>query len=825
MTKQRTFPSLRAIVGLLAVLTVAASSAYAEIPAPPTPDWTWTKTGELTPALRQGFTATLVKLPGVPGDQYPVLVVGGYYPPDSTEPEVVDPVTETQVYNTPDKIWTTGGPTLSTSRQCHTATDLEDGRVLVAGGCDNTLSPINANNCEILDLDTNTEEPINSLNTARYDHTATLVTLPEGGKAVLVVGGSLGFLQPFADTSECYNVATNSWIKAYLKQPRYGHTATLLPNGKVLVVGGFGSAYEEPFFPAIADCEIYDPQNNSWEPVASLHTARGWHTATLLQDGRVLVAGGTGSIDLEPPPLDSYEIYDPDQGTWTIPDPKLYPDKHLQQGRRSHQAILLKDGNVLVVGGTDPSPGGDPTIPQTSEIYQPQLDSWTYIQYGLNLPRPPLINSVPSFTATLLDNSEGWVLVAGGGQTVCELFQPLEGFSFRGFSRGSVSEIVDWSWTRTAALANEIRSAGHTATLLSGGRVLVAGGALTEGWGTLKKIYGSTPIYSVLDNQWQTGLSLANPRWYPAAIPLTLGANAGKVLVIGGMAALSSCELYDGTAWSPAQDLPEPRLGATATLWTEGANAGKVLVTGGSPFNFYSTVLPITTFLYNLDGDWETIENLPVPGRISHTATLLGNGEVLVVGGVKAEFVQTQLVQTPLSSCARYDPAMQQWKPAASLNVARGMHTATLLTNGKVLVAGGQGDSGALRSYEIYDPNSDTWTMSDTELQHLQIPRAGHTAALLTQFPYAGMVLVTGPGRTCEIYNPDNDKWKITRTGLNESRNGHTTTLLEDGRVFVVGGESTTGDGEIFGPKAVGRGLPSLPTHPGKFKPWNLPKK
>ena len=816
MAKNRVNQRGRVIFVLLAAALgvwsgVAAFPAYAD-----TTDWTWVTAAALQPT-RIGFTATLVKLPKGQEGPSPVLVTGGL---EQLSQYSFQPLNLTQEYTVGKNIWTTSGLGLITARCWHTATSLDDGRVLVAGGAtyvDNTKqSTINAN-CEILDWIHNKVLTIAPLNSPRQNHTATLVELPGGVKSVLVVGGEFWMdnaKKSHLDTSELYNPDTDSWETKPLFDARTGHTATLLEDGRVLVVGGFKNEYDPQtgtISPALRKCEIYDPKNNSWSPAEPLNQARGWHTATLLTKapykGMVLVAGGMSAGNGAT--MDSYEIYDPEKNTWTLKE-----NKHLQVPRAKHRATELKDGHVLVVGGSDADSA------QTSEIYQPDQDSWIFIQYGFNFPRWEKrdVFHNGSLSATLLDNKGDWVLVAGGGQEPCELFQKPGGFAPR-----KVIETGKWSWEPTAAIADsEFRLGAHTATTLSGGRVLVAGGYFEKqnpdySWQRL--MYKSTPIYSA--NQWQTNLSLAHERGLHTATLLKGGTDAGKVLVAGGQAGLlelvqtlSSCELWDpnGTGgWNPAQeDLPAPRVGHTATTWDEGAHAGKVLVAGGGKLIYLPVLqfdfLPAPTFLRNLAGSWADAGNLNRP-RLFHTATVLTKGDdagkILVVGGITTEPDEQGKPQpVGLTSCELYDPSNGKWSKAADLNVARGLHTATLLTEGddagKIVVAGGQTNypSGeVLKSYEIYDPVKKTWTLSK---KHLQLFRTGHTAILLTKGPYKGKVLVAGPGKTSEIYYPASDEWRLTRTGFNYSRNGHTATLLEDGRVFVFGGEIANGMGEIF---------------------------
>jgi len=150
---------------------------------------------------------------------------------------------------------------------------------------------------------------------------------------VLVAGGRDNFFQ--IASAELYNPMTGTWSEARsLATARDSHTATLLPNGEVLVAGGFGGN---------ASAELYDPATGTWTATGSLITARGGHTATLLPNGKVLAAAGF-SVNYPYPCLSSAELYDPATGTWATAN-------NLAHVRSGHTATLLPNGNVLVAGG------------------------------------------------------------------------------------------------------------------------------------------------------------------------------------------------------------------------------------------------------------------------------------------------------------------------------------------------------------------------------------------------------------------------------------------------------------------------------------------
>jgi hypothetical protein len=299
---------------------------------------------------------------------------------------------------------------------------LLNGRVLVAGGIDAD----ELRRTELYDPASETWIATGAMTEPRYNHTATL--LRDG--RVLIAGG-VG-----SASAELYDPTSGTWTAtASMKSVRSGATATLLSDGTVLVVGGSISLSHGG---AVASAELYDPATGKWTTTGKLSEARYGHTATLLPDGMVLVAGGVGDGEDNPTINTSHvsaERYDPGAGTWSATGP-------LAEGRAKHTATLLLDGSVLA---TRQGQLG------SAELYDPESGSWATTG-NMNTDR-----FVP--TATLM--LDGTVLVTGGyGQETeasAELYLPAEG-----------------AWTATAHM-NAARS-DHTATLLPDGRVLVAGG-------------------------------------------------------------------------------------------------------------------------------------------------------------------------------------------------------------------------------------------------------------------------------------------------------------------------------------------------------------
>src|SRR6266568_423745 len=284
---------------------------------------------------------------------------------------------------------------LITPREAHTATLLNNGQVLIAGGQDNNSK--NIANAELYDLTAGTFTATGNLNTARKGHIASLLN----NGMVLIAGGQDINARPLAG-AELYDPATGTfYATGNLNTPRQYATATVLKNGKVLVAGGYGSPG------IVASAEIYDPVSGTFTPTGDLNTERIYHSATLLNNGTVLIAGGQSASVTA---LSSAELYDPSTGAFTA-------TANLHDPRNSHTATLLNNGTVLMAGGYDSS------VAELSgaEIYDPVAASYATVAN---------LNAKRNFhTATLLNN--GNILLAGGLDNnfnplgSVELYQPV----------------------------------------------------------------------------------------------------------------------------------------------------------------------------------------------------------------------------------------------------------------------------------------------------------------------------------------------------------------------------------------------------------------
>jgi N-acetylneuraminic acid mutarotase len=362
----------------------------------------------------------------------------------------------------------------------------------------------------------------------------------------------------------------------------------------------------------------------TWTATGSLITGRAEHTATLLSDGKVLVAGGIpdGTEQLE---LASAELYDPSTGTWSATGTMTTP-------RSNHTATLLANGKVLVAGGVC---------------------------------SPATTKGCPS------------VIDPDGAIAAAELYDPATG-----------------KWTATGSMTTERYL--QTATLLDDGDVLVAGAEHTDG------ILASAELYHPRTGKWTAIRSMITARTQQFAVKL----GDGKVLIAGGVGpvsatdhgALASAEVYDpgSRKWVATGDLISTRFQrGTAALLGD----GKVLLAGG--FESGEQALASAELYDPTTGTWSSIGSMHGP-RGESASTLLADRRVFVVGG----FAEPDVPDAPLLASAElFDPKMDSWIAAGSVGVGSFDLTATLLTNGQVLVTGGlAGPDGVTSSAELYDP-------------------------------------------------------------------------------------------------------------------------
>lgn len=333
------------------------------------------------------------------------------------------------------------------ARTGHTATLLKDGKVLIVGGGDNSA--------ELYDPENGTFSVTGPPVTGRLNASATL--LADG--RVLIVGG-LGLTAgpdghlPLLNTAEIFDPATGTFNSTgTMVQARQQHIATLLEDGRVLIAGGY---FDYICFTASA--ELFDPATGMFSSTGFMLSERVGHTTTLLASGEVLVVGGSNGCApdaADDPPWDPLfaELYEPNSG-------RFQGAGNMSTTRIHHAAVRLANGKVLVLGGI-PSLQNlheQPPNPSYAEVYDRMADAFS--------PTTGLTISPARYTATLM--TSGMVLIVGGKGTA-------------GTSTTEVQLLDPSSGVLTPTGALGTARVGHTATLLQDGRVLVTGGTDANG--------------------------------------------------------------------------------------------------------------------------------------------------------------------------------------------------------------------------------------------------------------------------------------------------------------------------------------------------------
>lgn len=347
----------------------------------------------------------------------------------------------------------------------------------------------------------------------------------------MLMTGSLAFLAGLIAPTFSLSTPPQSVRQvAELHTARAAHTATALPSGQVLVIGGMMDGGG-----GLASVELFDPARNTVQELGSLAQARAGHTATLLDDGRVLVAGGYNGEYLA-----TLEVLESSGN-------RFRPAGSLAERRSGHTATLLSDGRILLVGGI----GRGWTFLRSAELYDPRT--------GRSQPVGSLSVARESHTATLL--ADGRVLVVGGHRgrrqnmevyASAELYDPRTG-----------------RFTNAGTLATARHK--HDAIRLADGRVLVIGGADR----TDRVHFLTTEIYNPRTGAFEPGPAMAHRRYKIAGTSVRLP--SGDVLVTSGAPA---AELLDIDRWQfrevPGRFPAAYRFAAAAPL-----RAGEVFIAGG----------------------------------------------------------------------------------------------------------------------------------------------------------------------------------------------------------------------------------------------------
>jgi len=312
---------------------------------------------------------------------------------------------------------------------------------------------------------------------------------------------------------------------------------------------------------------------------------------------------------------------------------------------------------------------------------------------------------------------------------------------------------------------------GHTATMLLDGRVLFAGGQDEE-------ILNSAEVYDPTTGRFtMTGAMLVKRVAHSA----TLLRN-GKVLIVGGSednpfaGGQESAELFDPSSgtFTATGSMHFPRMSHCATLLQD----GRVLISGG--LNVKGTGNPPAEIYDPATGIFSEVGRLNY-ARFDHTATLLGNGEVLIAGG--AQVIGKRIEVT--SNAETFDPATQTFQPAGSLHTPRHKHSAITLASGRVLLMGGTDINlwnGTMASAELYDPASRSFSTTG------QMSTARYKMRDAVVGLPNGKILVAGGGERIEVYDPGSGVFVPVSGTVGAARYMGTATVLGDGRVLIAGG-------------------------------------
>jgi uncharacterized protein YjdB len=787
----------------------------------------------------------------------------------------------------------TGASPMNVARWLHTATLLNDGTVLIAGGS-SLANETTLNSAEIYDPVAGTFTLLaNTLNTARVGHTATLLSNGQ----VLIVGGYDPNTGIISD-SELYDPTAQVFIDlGNTNTPRYHHTATLLQNGEVLITGGETDPTPDG---AYNTAEIFNPATWTFTPVSStMVSAREGHAATLLNNGTVLITGG----DLPPNgSLNSAEIFNTASNMFTA------ISSNMMSPRIFHDSVLLNGGQVLLLGGENDSNGTSVAL-NTAELYNPTNQTFTATA-------GTMVSVRDHQTATLLN--DGTVLEAGGTDgtnifNTAELYttSQLTGLASIAisptspsvplgsqqlltatgtFSNGATEVLASVLWSSSSGnistISGDASDSGYLTSVAQGTATITASAAGVSGSttvtvpapslvsitlnpqsstlavGTAQQftatgLYSdgssqdltsaatwtsSSPVATVTSTGLVTGASLGN-----STIQASFGSQSGSTTITIGAAALVSVALSpasssipvgasqqyqvigtysDGStqnvtpsvAWSssPSDIVSENSSGlitglvqGTATVQAAlGTVSGSTSVTVTSPALTSVTISPTSlnmdvggtqqlsataTYSNSSSNDITSssswVSSNPLIASVSATGlvTAIGNGNVTI---------------TATSSGASGAATVTVGTSTGSLNTSRYDQAATLLPDGTLLIAGGiscqqSASCSYLATAESYSPDSGAFTYTGSLAQARSAP-----AVLLPN----GNVLIAG-GYYCgssgncqslssaEMYHPYfgyGYGYFSTVGNMTSARTGHTMTLLNNGQVLIVGGQNCT---------------------------------
>jgi N-acetylneuraminic acid mutarotase len=776
---------------------------------------------------RVGHTATLLS-------NGQVLIVGGYDPETGI-------IADAELYDPTAQVFIDLGNT-NTPRFRHTATLLQNGQVLIAGG-ETDPTPTGAHNtAEIFNPATwaFTVLPVN-MTTAREGHAATLL---DNGK-VLITGGDLPGMGSL-NTAEVYDPSANTFtaVPSTMTTPRIYHDSLLLNGGKVLLSGGENDSSGNST--ALNTAEVYDPTAQTFTAVPGNMTSIRLHqTATLLNDGTVLEDGGTDGTSV----FNTAEIYTTSvlAGLTSIAVSPATPSVPMGAQQLLVATGTFSDGSTQVLS----SALWTSSSPSVSAVSNDASDSGFATSAAQGTATITATAAGISGSATVTVTAPALVSIALSPQSPTMPLGTTQQFTATGtFSDGSAQDLTSTAtWTSSSSSAT-VSSAGlATAVQLGTSAIQASSGSISTSTNvtisapalvslalsplTATISVGTSQQFQVIGTYTDGSINnLTNlMSWF--AVPsetvsvnaaglatgveqgtATITASNGTLFAVGSMTvqaqaapslvavvvtpSQASIPIGSGQQFIATGNYSD---GSTqdftsSVTWTSSSNG----VASVNAFGLATATTQGSSTLTATSGSLSGSATISVTAsalalntsRYQHSSTLLNNGTVLIAGGVSCASAGSC---TYLNSAELYNPNMGTITYTGSLAVARAA-PAVLLGNGKVLLAGGyncdaNGNCASLKSAEIYDPNSNSFSSAGD----MTIDRYGHTMTLLAN----GKVLIAG-GETCssstsctalssaELYDPVAGSF----TGivpLNAARfNASAAFMPDSGKVLIVGG-------------------------------------
>ncbi len=645
---------------------------------------------------------------------------------------------------------------------------LPNGAILIAGGQTTTAASSALNEAELLMPDGTVTVTGNTLvAVGRSSHTATV--LPNG---LVLIAGGINNTGAVNLTTDIYNPTTNLFTAGpSLSVPRFAHTATLLQNGTVLICGG----YTDALGTVTNTCDVYTPDMTGAFGIGSIAagpamgTPRAFHTASLLSNGNVLITGGltTGGVYTQ-----TTEIYSNVSGLFG-------GGPGMSINRAFHTATTLGNGQVLIAGGgnsneTSTINMGGNLVTITSigtaatDIYDPQSNTIA--------PGTPMNEARRKFSATL--DANGSLNVTGGFGSIAvasDTYPSILVSTVLAFTGGNTfsNQPLDITNSVPPKLALSVDAAG---TIVGGqayfppSQITFSSGTVNVSSFTVALSNQGTCIYTPggSPTPWQCGvvqvLSLPPVSGSitctvpPCTSPITL-TPPGQTPPAMKETAGNSTPVF--VVISSMVFADEESYNPSQNSWTLNTAA----LSGSNPLNASSSVPPYSF------------------ARFAHPSFLSPMDSDEMIGGAtwngSSDVTQSSVLAGILSNTAPTS--------GPSLPGPRAYHTATTLPNGKIIIAGGQDTStDILSSSLIFDPVALTFNPTAP----LNVARSGHTATLLPSgniLAAGGTNFSTGTLSSAEIYNSTGSAWTITGS-MNTPSQYHTATILSSGTVMVVGG-------------------------------------